>query len=272
MRKLNLTWTVTQEYTATIDLTDPTYRGLTPEDFRKPPAEVPGRAYEVLTALQSAFTTPLPVDEVEITDAELDRDRYRLRVLPVTPPAEQVPPESQDEAPAAQRYAYRIDRLTGSGESWKWTQREYEEFDSIEEARDFGHARWRALAGPIYVEVAPYGPADAGDAAGDAQVGTAWVRRFARELSSGEGYGVVDVECAVVDAQGDPDGPPRLVLSRTLAYTECTDLADVGGSEVASDTESVDFQLGYVPDEEDAYRMCGEFDPNELDWDGEPLR
>jgi len=128
----------------------------------------------------------------------------------------------------------------------------------------------------LYTEAEPLGPTDAGDAGGGAQLSLAYCRRFVRKLSDGKHYGVVDIECMVVDLNdGNPDAPVRPVLSRSFGFTVCTDPDDPGMSEVQS-------YSAYAPDEErgkgeppytdaDVFAACAAFDPAVLTWDGEPV-
>lgn len=132
----------------------------------------------------------------------------------------------------------------------------------------------RAPAPPLYVELAPLGPTDAGDSAGTAQMSTAYVRRFTRPLDGGSHYAVIDVECYAVNAAANDDEPARPVLSRSYGYTVCANPADPSSTEVNSYT-SYDPDIEHIPGQppftdEDAYRLCAEVDPATLTWDGRP--
>lgn len=121
---------------------------------------------------------------------------------------------------------------------------------------------------PSYTEAEPLGPTDAGDAGGDAQMSTAYCRRFIRSLPDGR-YGALDVECYVVNVETDPDKPVHPVLARSFGFTVCTDPADVGATEEQSDTH-YDPDIEHVPGtpeftDADAHRLCAEFDVSTAD-------
>lgn len=168
-----------------------------------------------------------------------------------------------------EQFFYVIERRRGE----RWRIVESRDFPSLGEARHAGHARWHELGlGPLYREAEPLGPTDAGDAYGDAQIGRAWVRRFWRKTTDGEHVAVIDVECGVINANPNSDEPPEVMLTRTLGYTLCTELANVGGTEVWSDPVSIDYEPkpgSRLPTDDDAYRMCAAYDISEETWDGE---
>lgn len=138
------------------------------------------------------------------------------------------------------------------------------------EARRGGEQAWRELVGPLYTEVEPLGPTDNGNSGGDAQLSTAWGRRFVRPLTDGLHFGVVDVEYYVVNA--NPDSPAEVKIEHTIAYTVCWDPTDPGGTEEQSYTRYPEVPRAEgdpLPTDDDCYRLCAEFDPATLDWDGE---
>lgn len=119
-----------------------------------------------------------------------------------------------------------------------------------------------------YAEVDPVGPHVSGDVGGDNQVSEAWGRRFYRVLPDGE-YAVIDVDFYVEDENGqDHEDRPRLVITRQTHFARCTDLEDPGSSETYADVMYATETTFAPPTEELAKRMCAEFDPAELDWNG----
>lgn len=129
---------------------------------------------------------------------------------------------------------------------------------------------------PVYTEVEPAGPVDHAQPGGDAQLSTAWGRRFVWPVPDHQiddpadgGYAVVTVECYVVNTNPNGD-PERPVLTRVVSYSRCLDPADVGGTERYATDTTTDHPEVRDPTGEDAHRLCAAFDPATLDWDGEP--
>ena len=99
------------------------------------------------------------------------------------------------------------------------------------------------------------------------QVGHAWRRRFVRDLPGGE-YAVIDV---FFFARSVPDGPD--VMTRRLDYVVCGDPDEPSSTEVWSDARYDDVPTGpHGAHSGQAQRLCEEFDPTTLTWDGRPTR
>lgn len=123
-----------------------------------------------------------------------------------------------------------------------------------------------------YTEMPPLGPCDAGDPGGDSQMTSAYSRRFVRDLGDGT-FAVVEVETYAVNTEGDPDKPPRPVLTFLFEYRECTDPIDPDSVSLAEYSSSRDVPRSpgdADPTDEDARAVCAAFDPATLTWAGEP--
>jgi hypothetical protein len=101
------------------------------------------------------------------------------------------------------------------------------------------------------------GPRDNGDSAGQAQLSTAWGRRFVAHLD-GDYHVALDVEAVVVDANHpEPGGAPKATLTLTVAVTGCTNPADPTGTEITA--THVDLHLPGPATDERARALCESF-------------
>lgn len=141
----------------------------------------------------------------------------------------------------------------------------------------------------VYAEAEPFGPTDTAQPGGDAQLSTAYSRRFTRKITGSDEHAVVDVECYVVDT--NPMGEPnativteaneiRPVLTQVTTFTICTDPSDPGSTEIQSDDRTVDHEVPRIPCTPDlveavwdtaARDLCASFTPATLTWNGERL-
>lgn len=191
-----------------------------------------------------------------------DRDRHRLLV------GRTDATEDADDLDAV--YRYRIQRREPSGD---WTTIDTATSADYVAVHRLGHQRWRELIGPVFTEVEPLGPTDQGAPGGPGQLSTAYGRRFTRLLTDGQYHGVVDIECYTING-GPDDDRPEPVLTMLMSFTICTDPTDPGGTEVQCYTTHRTF-LPYTvgepaPGDAEAYKLCAEFDHDDLVWDGAP--
>lgn len=190
---------------------------------------------------------------------------------------------STTAATAAPAYELLVREVSGSEKPFEyvlgyyarhgtWHVRATGRYTTYEAARRAGEAEWRARVGSLYTDLDPGEPVDVGDAGGDAQISAAYGRRFVRKLTDGTHYGVIDLECYVLNANPDPDGPAELVVTHWFSFTTCTDPRDLDGTGDPMTTQYFDIPLraGQTGlSDETIRRLCARFDPAVLDWDGE---
>ena len=147
---------------------------------------------------------------------------------------------------------YSISVPADAGGMWSWALK------VVPEA-DLSDGRWR--------QVAPCEAMAGNDVGGDWQDSEAYTRRFAQRLGDDE-WAVVEVSFYVSkDPEKNASGRR---LQRQNTYTICSDLRDIGGSEVWSGSKYTE-PWGFEPTQRRAHTLCVEYTGEDIDWNGFPF-